>query len=70
MEELRQHAEELPNSVELLDATDIVEREMTKPEPNALTVRAVLNRIMTEVQSVGSAAAAVAALTEAVNSIL
>ncbi|MDY7087855.1 MAG: hypothetical protein SYR96_22455 [Actinomycetota bacterium] len=70
VEELRQHASELPNSVELLDATDVVAREMTKREPNALTVNAILGRIAAGVQSVGSTAAAVAALSDAINSII
>ncbi|MEV7629080.1 hypothetical protein [Actinoplanes sp. NPDC089786] len=70
VEELRQHATELPNSVELLDATDTVVREMTKRDPNALTVNAILGRIAAGVQSVGSTAAAVAALSEAINGII
>lgn len=70
VEELRQHASELPNTVELLDATDTVARELTKPEPNALTVNAILGRIAAGVQSVASTALAVAALSDAINSII
>jgi hypothetical protein len=69
VEELHQHADQLPNTAELLDATETVAREVAKDAPNPVTIRAILTSLASGVRSVGSAATAVAAVADAVNAV-
>jgi hypothetical protein len=64
------HSERLDGIEELLQATETLAQEAAKPEPNRLTVRAVLNGLTEAAGSVSGVATAVTALRVALGALL
>jgi hypothetical protein len=64
VEQLQRHSAQIPESAELLAATENVAQELAKEEPSAFTVRTLLNGIATGADSVTSVVEAVQAVQD------
>jgi hypothetical protein len=69
-EAIAAQSERIDEAEELLHATESLAEEVSKPEPNRLTVRAMLNGITDAAGSVSGVAAAVTALRVALGAFL
>ncbi len=67
---LQAHAAELHNADELAQSTTLIAREVAQPQPNKLTIQALLQGIAQNVQSVGSVVMALDALKAALGPLL
>jgi hypothetical protein len=67
---IEQHAAELPHAPELLAATETVAREVARPQPNRLTVRALLAGIAEAAGGIAGITTAVTAIGAALGAVL
>jgi hypothetical protein len=69
MDALQKHAQEIPNSAEVMQSAHTAQEELSKDKPSRLTLRSLLSGIAESVKSVTTVAAAVEALKVAVTAL-